>query len=89
MKTCRVCGCTETRACIPPCSWAEPDLCTSCQQVMAAIAKWAVRASDPNMLKLMIESAFIAGDERIKNKRRAWRSRWVKEISKRKGFHEN
>ena len=31
---CRVCGCTESNACVDdengPCSWAEPDLCTSC-----------------------------------------------------------
>ena len=35
--SCRVCGCTETRACVrttpiwrETCAWAEPDLCTAC-----------------------------------------------------------
>jgi len=27
---CRGCGCTETRPCDPPCSWAEADLCSTC-----------------------------------------------------------
>lgn len=34
-RTCRVCGCTDHRACIDPrtgeaCAWVEPDLCSSC-----------------------------------------------------------
>jgi hypothetical protein len=35
-RTCRVCGCTDTRACDPPCSWAELDLCTACVDTEAA-----------------------------------------------------
>ena len=27
---CRECGCTDDHACDPPCSWAEPDLCSAC-----------------------------------------------------------
>lgn len=27
---CRICGCTEYRACLGGCSWAEPDLCSEC-----------------------------------------------------------
>ena len=27
---CRECGCTEHNACLPPCSWAEEDLCSAC-----------------------------------------------------------
>lgn len=30
--TCRVCGCTDDRACTPPCSWVEPDLCSACRE---------------------------------------------------------
>jgi hypothetical protein len=30
VATCRVCGCTDMRACEPPCSWVEPDLCSAC-----------------------------------------------------------
>lgn len=29
-RACRVCGCTETNACCPPCSWSEADLCSAC-----------------------------------------------------------
>ncbi|MCL6599810.1 MAG: hypothetical protein K6T81_13905 [Alicyclobacillus macrosporangiidus] len=27
---CRVCGCTESRACEGGCYWVEPDLCSRC-----------------------------------------------------------
>lgn len=27
---CRVCGCTEGRACAGGCSWVEADLCSGC-----------------------------------------------------------
>lgn len=27
---CRVCGCTEDKACPGGCSWVEPDLCSEC-----------------------------------------------------------
>lgn len=27
---CRDCGCTDERACDPPCAWLEEDLCTAC-----------------------------------------------------------
>jgi len=27
---CRVCGCSQSRACRPPCHWVEPDLCSHC-----------------------------------------------------------
>lgn len=32
---CRVCGCTDDRACSPPCSWADPQhtLCSACVEV--------------------------------------------------------
>lgn len=30
LQACRACGCTNDRACNPPCAWAEPDLCTAC-----------------------------------------------------------
>lgn len=33
-RACRVCGCTQARACIDlfgqPCHWAAPDLCSAC-----------------------------------------------------------
>ena len=33
-RTCRVCGCTDDKACLPPggpCHWVEPDLCSACR----------------------------------------------------------
>jgi hypothetical protein len=33
---CRVCGCTESDACYPTCSWREPDLCSKCADMAAA-----------------------------------------------------
>ncbi len=29
-RHCRVCGCTQYRACPGSCSWVGPDLCSSC-----------------------------------------------------------
>ena len=33
---CRLCGCTEERACTGGCFWVEPDLCNRCQEADAA-----------------------------------------------------
>ena len=33
MRKCRVCGCTEHRACNPPCYWVEEDLCSACVEI--------------------------------------------------------
>lgn len=30
---CRVCGCTDERACPGGCWWVEPDLCSDCGDV--------------------------------------------------------
>lgn len=32
VRTCRGCGCTDTRACPGGCSWVEDDLCSACQE---------------------------------------------------------
>jgi hypothetical protein len=31
LRVCRVCGCTQDRACSPPCYWVDADLCSSCR----------------------------------------------------------
>ena len=34
-RTCRVCGCTDSHACMTdngPCDWVEPDLCSACAE---------------------------------------------------------
>jgi hypothetical protein len=28
---CRLCGCTNDKACNPPCRWVEPDRCSGCE----------------------------------------------------------
>lgn len=30
VRACRVCGCTDFRACPGGCSWVEDDLCSAC-----------------------------------------------------------
>lgn len=30
VRTCRVCGCTDDRACPGGCYWVEEDLCSAC-----------------------------------------------------------
>ena len=33
-RRCRVCGCTDDKACMTdagPCHWIEPDLCSACE----------------------------------------------------------
>ena len=36
---CRVCGCSESRACSGGCIWAEPDLCSRCARATSAMAR--------------------------------------------------
>lgn len=38
MRACRICGCTDDRACLGGCSWLEEDLCSTCaRQELARI----------------------------------------------------
>lgn len=39
LNTCKVCGCTDDRACSPPCSWVDDDLCSTPACVEAAGAR--------------------------------------------------
>ncbi len=39
-RKCRVCGCTDDKACEPyGCWWVEDDLCSSCSLVIGAPSK--------------------------------------------------
>lgn len=38
VRTCRVCGCTDLRACEGGCGWAEADLCTRCAEKALPVA---------------------------------------------------
>ena len=31
-QTCRICGCTNERACLGGCHWIQEDLCSECQR---------------------------------------------------------
>lgn len=33
-RACRMCGCTDMRACAGGCSWVEEDLCSACDENM-------------------------------------------------------
>jgi len=50
VQKCRVCGCTQERACPGGCYWVEPDLCSSCvdEQIEISIGyfKYADESSD-------------------------------------------
>lgn len=36
---CRVCGCTDERACPGGCIWAESNLCSRCARAVTAMAR--------------------------------------------------
>jgi hypothetical protein len=36
LRACSVCGCTDDRACDPPCAWVDTDLCSNPDCVAAA-----------------------------------------------------
>jgi hypothetical protein len=42
LTRCRVCRCTEVEPCNPPCAWepGEPDLCTTCAEVIRIVRQW-------------------------------------------------
>ena len=44
---CRVCGCTMTQPCDPPCCWAPDergDLCSTCAAASLVVAEWMLCA---------------------------------------------
>ena len=55
---CRVCKCTEDRACANSCSWApgEGDLCTNCAAVVEAISHYREVAYRFSLIRLMAEA---------------------------------
>jgi hypothetical protein len=64
---CRVCGCTEADACIPPCSWepGQNDLCTTCAAAVDAMVEWANSARRANMAALRREFLAAWGETRV------------------------
>ena len=45
VQRCKICGCTEARACPQGCSWVEPGLCSTCRGLNLLQAReWQVVA---------------------------------------------
>lgn len=54
-RHCRVCSCTDLQACPGGCSWAGPDLCSSCAAAAGA-------AADSTMAVVARQRLLIAGN---------------------------
>lgn len=58
IRTCRVCGCTDKRACLVlgiSCCWIEEDLCSACGTAAQLIASEDVGL--PWLIDVMVEHA--------------------------------
>ena len=57
-KPCRICGCTDVRACPGGCFWVEPDLCSLCYEKLKAesIVRSATvhQSMDPDSVEVTI-----------------------------------
>jgi len=55
---CRVCRCTETDACNPPCGWAPDDfdLCDNCAHIIGELVSWLESARTPGWPALRREA---------------------------------
>lgn len=60
LTRCRICGCTETDACLLGCSWVQEDLCSTCAKAVDAIAEWQEVARRANVTALMREVKALA-----------------------------
>lgn len=72
---CRVCHCTENNACRPPCSWAEPGLCTLCSDTVIQLLKFMTGAVDPAVERLAAQVYARMPDPRPLGKNRIARKR--------------
>ena len=52
-RACRVCGCTNFRACPGGCFWVQADLCSACSTMTAAIPA----AKLARLLALLVRAA--------------------------------
>jgi hypothetical protein len=53
---CRVCGCTEQRACDGGCSWVNgADICSICAAAVEALRNWLERSNRPSWSALKRE----------------------------------
>jgi hypothetical protein len=67
-QKCRVCGCTEMRACKGGCHWVTPDLCSACQVdegdalVFVENNAGAMRIARERLRQLAEENYTVEGD---------------------------
>jgi hypothetical protein len=40
IRVCKKCGCTDARACDPPCWWVEQFLCSRCVSIVRDMQVW-------------------------------------------------
>jgi hypothetical protein len=66
---CRVCRCSETEPCNPPCSWEEGEasLCTTCAFAAAILADWLNDAHQPNIAALIREARRVQANVQQQN----------------------
>lgn len=50
---CRICKCTQYRACPQGCEWVEPDLCSFCKSMIEDIASYVMGAASVSKASLL------------------------------------
>lgn len=65
---CRVCTCTDDRACESGCEWAEPDLCSNCAETIITVTDWLFSAVRPAIYRMIAEARKPVLRERAKRK---------------------
>lgn len=61
-QQCRVCGCTDSNACLEGCEWIELDLCSNCFTAAQELRHWAETAIQPNWELLRREVVVLDPD---------------------------
>jgi hypothetical protein len=72
-QKCRVCSCTETRACDPPCAWSAPDLCSNCEGTALLLSAWLDSAYRPNWPAMLKEAKAVSDSPLVSLSRAALR----------------
>ena len=54
VRTCRVCGCTDEKACPGGCHWVEPDLCSKCNFKEIVNLKQYQRGIEEKIIKAVV-----------------------------------
>lgn len=69
---CRICGCTDERACPLGCAWASADLCDLCAKFIEALEKYtsAVNTVSKASLARMLDETVQRRVERRERDRR-------------------